>query len=192
VGSLLEQIHEHSLIALWGMPGVGKSGLVEAIYSRPQTRDKFLLRAWASVSHPFNPTDFCRSLLQNFQSESTDAMGVGQSIAHQAKDPIQECRLILQKCGNKYLFVIDGLRCKEDWDWIKSNLIQRGCLSTCIITITSEESVAKHCAVSSNNAVVHNIKALETDAALQLFKKVCLLTSSVPYCCNFHLSNKII
>jgi replication-associated recombination protein RarA len=67
VGSLLEQIREHSLIALWGMPGVGKSGLVEAIYSRPQTRDKFLLRAWASVSHPSILTENRKHNLPSFQ-----------------------------------------------------------------------------------------------------------------------------
>ncbi|CAL4991659.1 unnamed protein product [Urochloa decumbens] len=162
VGALSEQIHEHRLISLWGMPGVGKSSLVGAIYSRQQTRDYFLLHAWVSVSHPFNPTDFSRSLLLNFQSEST-SLGGRRYIAHQAKDPIQECRLRLHRC-DKYLVVIDGLQYKQDWDWIKSNLIGSGGSSSCIITITSEEIVAKHCAVSSNDAVMHNI--------LVLFKKV--------------------
>uniref|UniRef100_K3ZMW1 NB-ARC domain-containing protein n=1 Tax=Setaria italica TaxID=4555 RepID=K3ZMW1_SETIT len=163
-----EQIQEGRLISLWGMPGVGKSGLVWDIYCKWRTSNNSWKHAWASVSNPFNPTDFSRNLLLNLLPKSTSSEE-RYSKAHQAKDPIQECRHLLHE--HVYLVIIDGLQFEEDWDWIKSNLIGSGGSRSCIITITSEESVGKHCAVSSNNAVVHNIKGLEADAALELFKK---------------------
>lgn len=175
--ALFEQIQEGRLISLWGMPGVGKSGLVWDIYCKWQTSNNSWKHAWASISHPFNPTDFSRSLLLNLLPKSTSSEE-RYSKAHQAKDPIQECRHLLHE--HVYLVVIDGLQFEKDWDWIKSNLIGSGGPRSCIITITSEESVGKHCAASSNDAVVHNIKGLEADAALELFTKVCFLTSIVP------------
>ncbi|CAO2149687.1 unnamed protein product [Urochloa humidicola] len=185
VDVLFEQIREGRLISLWGMPGVGKSGLVWDIYCKRQTSDKLWKHAWVSVSYPFNPTDFSRSLLLNLQSKSTSSKET-YSNTNLAKDPIQECPNLLHKYV--YLVVIDGLQSKEDWDWIKSNLIGSGGSRSCIITITSDESIAKHCAVSSNDAVVHNIKGVEADAALEVFKKVC--KSCFPF--SFHLSTSII
>ncbi|TKW01591.1 hypothetical protein SEVIR_8G191200v4 [Setaria viridis] len=158
--ALFEQIQESRIISLWGMPGVGKSSLVWDIYNKPQTLKTWQRRAWVFASHPFNPIAFSRNIVQLWNSlpESYQA------------NPIQECRHLLHE--HVCLLVIDGLQFEEDWDWI-NNLIGSGGSRSCIITITSEESVGKHCAaVSSNNAVVHNIKGLEADAALELFKKI--------------------
>jgi hypothetical protein len=182
VDALFEQIQEGRLISLWGMPGVGISGLVWDIYCKHRASNNLWKHAWANVSHPFNPTDFSQNLLLNLHPGSTSSEE-RYSKAHQAKDPIQECRDLLQEYV--YLVVIDGLQFEEDWDWIKSNLIGNGGSRSCIITITPEESVGKHCAVSTNNSVVHNIKGLDADADFELFKKVCFLTSIVPF--SFHL-----
>lgn len=133
-----------------GVPGVGKSVLVRAIY------DKFYKHTWVNVSHPFNPTDFNRDLLKDLIPND--------------EDPKKEGNLQDSKC----LVVIDGLHSTEDWDLIKSHLTTYGDSRSCIIIVTSYESVAKHCAASSNDAV-YNIKGLEPDAARELFTKVCLL-----------------
>ena len=67
------------------------------------------------------------------------------------------------------LVVIDDLRSKEDWDLIEAKLILRTSKS-CIIVITREESVARHCATSDD--AVCRVKGLEADAARSLFEKV--------------------
>ncbi|CAL4991658.1 unnamed protein product [Urochloa decumbens] len=167
VDELFEQIQERHLISVWGMPGVGKSVLVGAIYYKPRANDKFKKQAWVNVCYPFNPTDFCRILLVDLHSEST-SMEQTSSKLLEIKDPIKECRRLLDEF--KCLVVIDGLQYKDDWDWIKSNLIH-GDSGSCVIIITSEESVAKHCAVSSRDAS-YNIKGLEAVAAHELLKKV--------------------
>jgi hypothetical protein len=69
-------------------------------------------------------------------------------------------------------FIIDGVRSNQDWDWINSNLIKYGDSRSCIITISSEESVAKHCAVSYIDGV-YNVKGLHAAATVEFFQKVC-------------------
>ena len=135
-----------------GMPGVGKSVIVGAIYYKPRTSDNFKKHAWVNVCHSFNPTDFSRSLLLDLHSESTSVEEI-YSKTLKTDDHIKECQLLLHEY--KCLIVIDGLhsrkktdglQSKEDWNWIKSNLIKYGDSGSCIITITCEECVAKHCA----------------------------------------------
>lgn len=167
VNELFHQIQERRLIFLCGMPGVGKSVIIRFICNKLKESDRFAKHAWINVRHPFNPTDFARSLLLNFHSKPL-----------QSKDPIQECCSFLHV--HKCLIVIDGLQSKEDWDWIKSNLTQHGHSGGCIIIITSDERVAKQCAVSSNDAV-YNVKGLEPNAARELFEKVCLLPINIPW-----------
>lgn len=168
VDELFEMTKKHDLISVWGIPGVGKSVLVGAVCSKLRTSGNFETQAWVSVSHPFNPMEFSRSLLLVLDGKHSKTL--------QGQDPIQECYNLL--CQLNGLVVIDGLLSKQDWDWIKSNLIQYGDSRNCIIIITSDEGVAKHCAVSSNDAV-YNIKVLEAGQARELFKKVCLLTQAV-------------
>lgn len=74
---------------------------------------------------------------------------------------------------------MNGLLSKEDWVLIKDKLIPYNYFSCCIIVITTEESVATHCAAKEDDAV-HEIKPLEADAALHLLKKkVCLFKRAV-------------
>lgn len=81
---------------------------------------------------------------------------------------IQECREFLQ--NSRCLIVIDGLRSREQWDSIKS-LID-GSSKCCILVVTAEENVAKYCAVQ-DDAAVHRVNALGSEAALEIFKQVC-------------------
>jgi hypothetical protein len=173
-----QKTQESRLICVYGMPGVGKSSLVDTIYHKLRTNDEFKRHAWVSVSHPFNPSDFCRSLLVDMQMESTSLEGkYGKAL--QGEDPVKECRDHL--CGCVCLFIIDDVQSNEDWDWIKSNLIQYGDSRSCIISITSEESVAKHCVGSSIDGVYNIVKGLNATDTVELFQKVRFLTSRVRY-----------
>jgi hypothetical protein len=91
--------------------------------------------------------------------------------ALQAEDPTSKSAEII--CADVCaFFIIDGVRSNQDWDWINSNLIKYGDSRSCIITISSEESVAKHCAVSYIDGV-YNVKGLHAAATVEFFQKVC-------------------
>ncbi|TVU46298.1 hypothetical protein EJB05_05824, partial [Eragrostis curvula] len=78
---------------------------------------------------------------------------------------IQECMEYLR--DNRCLFVIDGLRSKEDWNSIKASILEPS--KSCIVVITAEESIAKYCAGQED--AVYGVKALGSKAALQLFRQ---------------------
>jgi len=137
------------MMSVWGIAGVGKSALVRTMYF-----DKY---GWVDVTYPFNLRDFSRSLLLDFYSEPVQDMGI--------RDPTQECHKIIE--DNRCL-VIDDLQSMEEWDLIQAALVSRPSRSI-IIVITTEASIATHCA--DNEGVIFNVKGLEDKAALKLFKK---------------------
>ncbi|CAN6372929.1 unnamed protein product [Urochloa humidicola] len=152
------------LIFVWGIAGVGKSSIVKHVYcSEVLARrcSNFERFGWVSVSHPLNVRDLSRSLLLDLHSESLQ-----QCSLLRIKDPVQECRDLLHE--HKCLVVIDGLQSMEEWDLIKAALalgVTESSLMSRIIVITNEESIATSCATT------WNVKGLEFDEILNLFKK---------------------
>jgi DNA replication protein DnaC len=143
----------HRVVSVCGIAGVGKSFLVKSIVKNVY-KDRLKNCAWASAPHPFDIVDLCRS----FDNIPTSANG---------GDIVGQCWNHLEQ--KQWLVVIDDLRSKEDWDLIKANLISRASKS-CIIVITREESVARHCATLDNAVCI--VKGLEADVALRLFEEV--------------------
>jgi len=155
-----------AVISVWGVAGVGKSFLIRTVYYRAIIEGRFQKFGWVNVSHPFNLVDLSRRLLLDLHSESLNHYSTLR-----IEDPIQACREFLDE--HKCLVVIDGLRSKEEWDLTKAALTFAPSGSR-VIVITDEESVAAYCATPST--VIWNVKVLEADDALELFKKkVCLI-----------------
>ncbi|VAI94246.1 unnamed protein product [Triticum turgidum subsp. durum] len=134
------------VVSVWGIAGVGKSALVRNVYNEHRTAKRFSKCIWVDISQPFNLSDFCRSTLSDFQSE---------------KHPIEECRQLLQ--NQRCLLVIDDLQSMEEWDMINTTLLSQAFKSVVVI-ITTEASIAYR----ANSSFY--IKALEADAAIDLFK----------------------
>jgi len=148
------------------MPGVGKSAIVRNLYyDKMHNSDQYFKYSWVDVSHPFNLRNFSGSLLLGMHPTSLPT-----NDAHRAKmrikDPIQECYMFLKK--HSCLVVINNLQSNEEWDLIEASLVSRPS-KTVIIVLTTEASIATHCARSKEDVL--NVKGLEADAAFSLFKK---------------------
>ncbi|XP_066335341.1 disease resistance protein PIK6-NP-like [Miscanthus floridulus] len=147
-----------NVISVWGTPGVGKSALVRSLYSSiksTRTGSAFQNYAWVDVTHPFIARDFFRSLHLELDNASVQAY----------INPTEGCRKILKDHWS--LIVIDNLQSTKEWDIIKAALSG---FSKTIIVITTEPSVAFHCA--STPELVFNVKCLDNDSAINVFKKV--------------------
>jgi len=146
---------------VWGIAGVGKSSLVKHLYCerivKGQGFEKF---GWVNVTHPFSLRDLLRSLLMDLYSETFQHSSISR-----IKDPIQECSKIVRKYRS--FIVIDGLQSTEEWDLIKTALTY-GPSTSHIIIITNDKSVATYC--TAGNQAVWNVKGLEMDEAIDLFK----------------------
>jgi hypothetical protein len=111
-----------------------------------------------------------------------------------SKNPIVECREMLQSTS---FIVIDGLQSTEEWDIIKDELVSRsnplkGLESgpnskNVIIVTTTDERIATHCR-GPKEPLTYNVKAVELEAAVQLFKKVCVFSrNKFPVFCYLYL-----
>jgi hypothetical protein len=172
---------------VWGIAGIGKSAVVRSLYCHlmlgvnhnfkqgesffsREYWSEFTMYSWVDVTHPFNLTDLSCHLLLDFYSDDTQAKEKAAIGIMEGQDPVQECRRIM--CEYRSLVVIDGLRSKEEWDLIKAAFLPES-TNACIIVITNEESIARHCVDKEDQMV--NVQGLEAGAALTLFKKVCAL-----------------
>lgn len=144
------------MISVCGIAGVGKSFLVECVFNH--FKDSFQKAAMVSAPHPFDIKVFCQILFRSFNTKIMD----------EAEDILVQCLKLLKEFT--CLVVIDDLRSIEDWDLIKANLLLRTS-GSCIIVITRKEIVARHCATTEE--ALCSVKALEADASLRLFQKVC-------------------
>lgn len=154
---------EHRVVSVCGIAGVGKSFLVQTLFNEPKSPAwNFEMTGCVSAPHPFDIEDMCMSIY-GFTSD-------GNIVQHhkQAKDEdiILSWRDLLE---GQMLLVIDDLGSMEDWDVIKANLIS-GATKSCIIVITRDESVARHCATSDDAVCI--LEGLEADKALCLFEEV--------------------
>ncbi|RCV39004.1 hypothetical protein SETIT_8G187600v2 [Setaria italica] len=140
-----------AVISVCGIAGVGKSFLVRAYFDHFAAC--FGSSAVVSASRPFDIMNFCQDLVDDLKPPE------GEDIFHRIWKHLEE-----KQC----LIIIDDLRSKEDWDLIEGKLILRASKS-CIIVITREESVARHCATSDH--AVCRVKGLEAEAARSLFEK---------------------
>jgi hypothetical protein len=157
-------------MSVWGIVGVGKSALIKNLFCDRISLNIFQKYGWVEVSHPFNLRDFSQSLLLSFDSESIEAMDTAYSGMMGSRSPILECCAILKQ--HRCLVVIDGLQSTEEWDLIHVDLVSESSKS-CIIVITTDASVAKHCR-GNKGELVFNVKGLQADVAFGLFiKKVC-------------------
>jgi ABC-type Mn2+/Zn2+ transport system ATPase subunit len=151
------------VISLWGIAGVGKSALVRNIYEHVHHK-----KSWVDVPHPFRLMEFSRRLLLGFYSKDLHAQETAAVGIMEGQDTIQACCHFLQQyvCT----IVIDGLRSTHDLDSIKAVFLSEPTQSSRITVITTEETVATHCALDKRR--VHNIKGLDAKDALRLFKEV--------------------
>ncbi|XP_062181838.1 disease resistance protein Pik-2-like [Phragmites australis] len=158
------------VISVRGFPGVGKSDLVRTVWQRQassqsQTPRLFEWYGWVDVSYPFNLRDFCARILSYTLNQSVGEYAGRVPQSEPDKKIIQECEEYLR--DNRCLVVVDGLQSKEEWDSIKKLIHESS--KSCIVVVTAEQSVAKHCAVQDD--AVYGVKALGSKAALQLFRQ---------------------
>jgi hypothetical protein len=177
---LKDQIDEVSrVISVWGIAGVGKSALVRSAYN--QYLDNLAiftglsmtyLHGWVNVPHPFNLREFCRTLVLNLTSKPAKIQEDAAAELANMTNPVDVCHRLLSddEEHKRCLIVIDDLQTIEEWDTIKQELSFGKFY--CVILVTNESSVAKHCSGQDQDQLVFNVKGLADDDAYQLFDKV--------------------
>jgi len=155
----------HRVVSVCGIAGVGKSFLVKTLFNDRASPVWRFTNAWVSAPHPFDIVDLCKGIYQ-FTADGD----IYHYPPSEGEDIVLAWWDLLEREELQWLLVIDDLQSKEDWDLIRANLISKASKS-CIIVITREETVARHCATSDDAVCI--LKGLEDKTALRLFEEVC-------------------
>ncbi|XP_057756112.1 putative disease resistance RPP13-like protein 1 [Arachis stenosperma] len=120
------------VLAIVGMGGVGKTTLAKLLYNDAQVKDKFDVKAWASVSKDFDVFKLAKSLLESITSAATNL------------DNFDALRAELQKnlSGKRFLLVLDDIWNAGYVDWTNLMLILNvGQMGSKIIVTTRHQDV---------------------------------------------------
>ncbi|WVZ50454.1 hypothetical protein U9M48_001705 [Paspalum notatum var. saurae] len=144
------------VVSVWRKSGNGESSLVRDVYESCKLNEKFDRYAWVHVPQPFEIVVFCQSLASQLDSPLGDVDDVHSMVI--------KCRDLLH--GKRSLLVIDGLESVNQWESIR--VISDSSLG-CIVVVTWQESVARHCAtnVASDSTQINNAPLIFEEKGIQ-------------------------
>ncbi|TKW02978.1 hypothetical protein SEVIR_7G044200v4 [Setaria viridis] len=164
VGKLKQQMRYPGVISVYGSSRTNKSILIKKVCRNILDRQKeldgleFEKYGWAYVpAYWFDLSVISRQLYLDLASggltdvERESINGIVDDI--EEADLIQRCCKLLRE--KVCLVVINGLRSTKDWDLFKASFLSEH-VKGCIIVITNEANVAKHCVNHEDR--VFNIK----------------------------------
>ncbi|KAF7082191.1 hypothetical protein CFC21_086072 [Triticum aestivum] len=167
------------VITMWGSSGdLGKTSAIQEVYDDPKILERFGFRSWIRLMHPFNPQEFLRSLVRQFNENSLEEIGqpeqetsVGANVLAKMEKMEQSdlVRVFNAKlCSNSYLIVIDDLSTIVEWHCIKKYFPDNKKQSRIIVS-TQQAEIASLC--TEKPLQVSVLKQLSCDQTIYLFHK---------------------
>ncbi|KAI4974551.1 hypothetical protein ZWY2020_047831 [Hordeum vulgare] len=151
---------EHSVIALLGMGGLGKTALAANVYKKE--REKFQCHAWVSISQTYSREDVLRNIIKEL---SRDKVSVLSNTADMDITRLEEALKTFLK-QQKYLIILDDVWTPEAFNDLSRVLIHNDKGSRVVVT-TRESCVA---ALASQGHIL-TLQPLPEDKACDLFRK---------------------
>ncbi|QHO18135.1 Putative disease resistance RPP13-like protein [Arachis hypogaea] len=145
------------VLAIVGMGGLGKTTLAKLLYNDVEVKEKFEVKAWASVTKDFDVVKLTKSLIESVTSAPTNI------------DNFDTLRAELQKnlSGKRYLLVLDDIWNAGYVDW--TNLMH---------VLNVGESGSKIIVTTRHQSVVDIVKAVCTCSLKPLANEDCWILLS--------------
>ncbi|KAM3206588.1 hypothetical protein ACQJBY_061978 [Aegilops geniculata] len=150
----------HSVIALLGMGGLGKTALAANVYKKE--REKFQCHAWVSISQTFSKEDVLRNIIKELMKDKVSGLSYTADMDITCLEETLK-RFLEQQ---KYLIVLDDVWTPESFDDLSRVLTHNDKGSRLIIT-TREVRVAAH----ASQGHILTLEALQNAKAWDLFCK---------------------
>jgi hypothetical protein len=158
-----EENEDLKVIAVWGTCGdIGQTSIIRVAYENPGIQNKFPVRAWARVMHPFSPKGFIQSLVNQFHA--TEGVEALLEADRSDQSLIQEFNGYVKE--NRFFIVLSDLSTIEEWDLIKK-CFQNNKMGSRIVVSTAQVEVASLCA--GQESQVSELKKLSADQTLYAF-----------------------
>ncbi|KAJ3680024.1 hypothetical protein LUZ60_016302 [Juncus effusus] len=178
---LSENLYDQSVgvISVMGMPGVGKTALVQHLYHDPKVQNHFDCFIWICASCDFDAKNITRIMVQSCGGDTRDLDELNL---------LQE-ELLVHISGRKLLLVVDDfwvgnkiddfVRAKANWESLQTTLSRAGKCSKVLVT-GQNVNVAK--IIGSNE--VHNLSCLSDEMCWLICQKKAL-SGRNPSACSF-------
>jgi hypothetical protein len=170
------------VISVWGMGGLGKTALVSGVYKSPKLSDKFEKFVFVTIMRPFDLMELLKSLVVRLDqgSSSTKQQLLDNRAGTRKSLPtmtVQELIEELKRLVNmkSCLIVLDDVSSILEWDQISPCLVPDLKETSRIIVTTRKNDIAEHCSAGKHDNI-YNLKVLDPDDALHLFRKKVILT----------------
>ncbi|KAH7547087.1 hypothetical protein FEM48_Zijuj01G0269900 [Ziziphus jujuba var. spinosa] len=134
--------HDHSVVSILGMEGIGKTTLAKKIYNHRAIVDNFPLRFWVSLTQDHQ--HYCNSILEQVGEEVLNSFGLNFNMEERWLHKVVE---ILRK--RKHILVLDNVSTTQALDTLKLKLsdIKNGSrilLTTRYRDVAEQSSSAPH------------------------------------------------
>ncbi|RCV22739.1 hypothetical protein SETIT_4G244400v2 [Setaria italica] len=182
---LLEEKQDRTLIAIFGMGGLGKTTITSSVYKNQKIRRNFDCRAWVTLSQTYQAEELLREIInQLIDQRSSMASGLMTMNRMRLIEVIQS---YLQ--DKKYMIVLDDVWDKDAWLFLNYAFVRNNCGSKVLIT-TRQKDVSS----LATGSYVIEMKTLKYAESWELFCKKAFCASKDNICPDNLISwaNKIV
>ena len=169
---LIEGAAERTVISVVGMGGLGKTTLAKKVYDNKKVVERFVCRAWITVSQSFKMEMVLQNLIKQFYKTMKEPIPEGMD----AMDDIDLSGLLKKYLEDKrYAIVFYDVWGFQFWEFIKSVLPENSEGSRIVITTRNVDIVRE-----SRFHHVYNLQPLPPESSRELFCKKAFQGSRCP------------
>ncbi|XP_043693307.1 probable disease resistance RPP8-like protein 4 [Telopea speciosissima] len=156
------------VVSVIGMGGLGKTTLAQKIYNRDDVKKHFVCQAWVRLSKEYRMKDVLCNIIKQVMV-LTEAEK--DALASKEAGILEEKLSDFLKEKKNYLFLLDDVWAKEDWDKLKNTFPVPCNSQKCRVLLTTrDEGVARHADPIAPNPF--KLQLLDEENSLKLFSKV--------------------
>ncbi|KAK9116244.1 hypothetical protein Sjap_015191 [Stephania japonica] len=151
-----------SVIAIYGLGGLGKTTLAQLAYNDNAVQKHFDLRVWICVSDHFNTTNLFTQILEHILNSTKPQSSTKQVLENALKEQLK---------GKKFLLVLDDVWTEEQvkWEDFATPLKNSGAIGSKIIVTCRSHDVAL--TVRARAEDIYQLKGLSDDECWNIIRR---------------------
>ncbi|CAL5049999.1 unnamed protein product [Urochloa decumbens] len=159
---LLEEKQERTLIAIFGMGGVGKTTIASNAYKNQQVRTTFYCRVWITVSQTYQVEELLKEIIYQLKDQTSSMASDFMTMSRMRL--VEVIQSYLQ--DKKYIFILDDVWDKDAWLFLNYAFVRNNRGSKVLLT-TRRKDISS---LAVDNYIIE-LKTLNSAESWELFCK---------------------